>query len=72
MALLPLIRKQRQIRNKKKEKMLFYFLKVSCNKYMMVKQSITKVKRSYSATISLRPLLIDSTDNLVEIIPKDI
>ena len=32
--------------------MLFYFLKVSCNKYMMVKQSITKVKRLYSALLS--------------------
>lgn len=52
--------------------MLFYFLKLSCYKYMMVKQSITKVKRLYMATISLRNLLIGSTDNLVEIIPKDI
>lgn len=52
--------------------MMFYFLKVSCNKYMMVKQSITKVKRLYSAFYYQRHLLIGSTDNLVEIIPKDI
>ena len=39
---------------------------------MMVKQSVTKVKRLNSTNILLRHLLIGSTNNLVEIIPKDI